>query len=178
MLIKNNDSDFTGDMISEGWKKEYEKYLLTKKYYIASDFVSDAITDPTINNIKKAYGVVSNYISSIPIGKENIKKERDELFTQLKPAELILFGNPTMTNVVEARKKLGMGLIRIRQGNQYMLQVTDLPLIAIELRNILVNAGDFAVMCGLRISLSEKKPKGKQKLLEEEGFDSFEETKQ
>ncbi len=169
------ENKFLMDTVSEGWKKEYEKFLLSQKYSKVCTLLGQALTEPTLQNAKTAYGTVTDYVCSIPISvllHSETQKTRDELVASLDKIGVALYGDLRNQEVLTTVASMGLGLVCVRTGVQNELRITNIPKVIIETRNILIAAGDFAVTCGLRVSVSERKKRGKDKLLEEEGFEN------
>lgn len=158
------------DLVSEAWKtKEYEKYVLSKKYHHATDYLGLAYTNPTLENIKITYGVINDYVCSIPLKKE-LKKKRDEFLEELDKIGLVLHGDLSNPEVQNAVSNYKLKIITERKQSRSYQKISNLPMLLIALRSVLVEAGDYAVMCGLRISLSKKTKHGMEKVLDEEGL--------
>lgn len=158
------------DLVSEAWKtKEYEKYVLSKKYHHAADYLGHAYSDPTIENIKITYGVINDYICSIPLKKE-LTENRDEFLKEMDNIGLVLHGNLSTKEVQNAILKYKLTIVTERKQAKAFHKISNLPMLLNPLRGVLLAAGDFAVQCGLRISLSKNKKKGMEKMLDEEGL--------
>lgn len=158
------------DLVSEAWKtKEYEKYVLSKKYHHATDHLGIAYTNPTMENIKTIYGITNDYVCSIPL-KAELKETRDKFLEELDQIGLVLHGNLDTKEVQAAVLKYKLTITTERKQSRSYKQISNLPALLSALRNILVGAGDYALQCGLRISLSKKKKKGMEKMLDEEGL--------
>ncbi len=159
------------DLVSEAWKtKEYEKYVLSKKYHTATDHLGLAYSNPTMENIKTLYGIINDYVCSIPL-KQELKEKRDKFLTDLDQIGLVLHGNLENKEVRAAVLKYKLTITTERKQSREYEQISNLPVLLSELRTILVEAGDYAVQCGLRISLSKNKKKGMEKMLDEEGLE-------
>lgn len=167
-----NESIFEKSLVSDDFRtKEFEKFLLSRKYFEASKEIGFASAYPTIENISRAYGMVVDYITSIPVSQiDKVLKKRNELLADLSEVSLILHGKKENKEVKTAMDKLHIGFIRMRKGMSFVDTLTELPNLVKQLQTILIEAGDNAVIWGLRIPVSELKSKGMDKLLEEEGF--------
>ena len=162
------------ELMTEDWKKEFEKIILTKKYAKASSIIGIASSTPDIFNVRMAYGHVIDYVTAIPLPQDDNKiNVRKGLLDELDKIGLILNGSDTETTK-QAEKSLGVFRARVRDGLKMVDQLQELPKIVNNLRDILIKAGEFATSSGLRVSLSKKRKYGHDRLLEEENFDDLE----
>lgn len=160
------------EKISESWRtKEFEKYLIAKKYHHATSCLGIAAGNPVLENIKTLYGAVIDYVSSIPI-KPNMKDDRKEYINTLDQVALILYGNynePTVQAIVKINK---LTLLKSRNGSYNELILGNLPNLVNMIRDVLMKAGDFALRNGLRpLSIYEQKASGTDMIEDEEGFE-------
>ena len=161
--------------ITEDWRKEYEKFLLSKKYDRTTTIVAYALANPTIENIKRACAAVNDYISMIPIGNDDeLKQERKALLDRVDKIYTVLYGDYSNPEVLKLIKEFGLSLVETRKGVQRTFELVDLPKLAIKLRDVLTDAGDFAMSLGLRVTHAIERKIGIQKVLEEEGFEDLE----
>lgn len=163
---------FQDGMVTEDWKKEPEKILLSRKYHETSSILGRTIYNPTIENIRYAQGAISDYVMSIPVGSYKTKKqeERNKILLELKQIGIVLYGNPSNPEVTKLYKDYGVTRKLQRKGSSIIYKLTELPQLANHLSEILVKAGDFAVTIGLRITLPQTTKQGMDKLIEEEGI--------
>jgi len=160
-----------GIRFAEDWKKEYEKILLSRKYSRACSVIGMASTNPTIENVKQCYGFVLDFITNLPIplNSEKSGKIRKNLLNRLDEISLILYGKNSEKKK-ELMKKYNVSEIRVRRGIKRVASLGNIPNLIKELRDILIEAGGFAVSSGLRITLATPQPRGIDKILKEEGF--------
>lgn len=164
--------------ISEDWRREYEKIILSKKYSRACTAVAFALANPNIDNVKIAFGSVSDYINSLPLPIDK-HKERDEFIKKLDEINLIIYGcrkdenGKKIKEIEELEKKYKVFTIKAREGVKMIDTLQNLPNLIIELRGILIEAGEFATSSGLRVSLARPREFGKDRLLKEENFEDL-----
>lgn len=165
-------------LISEDWKKEYEKILLSKKYMASSSVLGIAFVHPTIENVKLAYGHVQDYVTSLPIGMgdrfKDSKDRRIKFLEKLDDIGLVLFGNKEISEVQKLMKEFKVSSQQVRKNVRIEDELKDLPNLVKELRKVLVESGEFAFSLGLRITISQPKKSGMTALMEQEGFDDLE----
>lgn len=164
------------DIIGAYWKQEYEKMLLSKKYFIASEIVGNAMSDPSMDNIKIAYGMIADFIMQIPIpeNKENIKSKRKALLDKLDKLSTAIFGDLSNPAVRNELNDMNIEVSLTRKGLRRIYIISNTIKIATYLRDILIEAGEFATTLGLRITIPIETEGGIEKLLKEEGFDNLE----
>lgn len=161
-------------MVSEDWKtKEPEKVMLSRKYQNVSNMIGLAFANPTEQNAKAAYGATVEFITSIPIGeRKDVQAKRDKFKKDLRKIGVALYGNRKDPLVLKAIEDIGATLVSERDMIYgYKKTLGNIPLILEKIQDILIKASDFTVSCGLRISLSERKTTGMNKLDEEEGYE-------
>jgi len=157
-------------LISPDWKKEFDKYMLTKKYSEATAQIGLCASEPTLENIKIAYGMVTDFISYIPTAGGKAKEIQDDLLRRLDEIGLIIHSNPA-TIPQELLDNYGLILAEEREGLRIVKTLQNLPNLVIALRDLLIDAGNFAVSLGLRITLAQERKFGLRRILEEEGID-------
>lgn len=158
------------EVIGEAWRKEFDKLLLSRKLDSASSAIGIASQSPTEQNVRTAYGMICDYITFMPVG-DSKNAARAKILAHLDTIGYILYGDKTDKTTLEYLRKFQMGVQYVRQGPRIVAVLTQLPKLVNELRKVLMEANDFAVQSGLRIVLTEKKPKGMKKLDEEEGYE-------
>lgn len=160
--------------LSEDWKKEYEKFLLTRKYSEASRWIGICYANPTIDNLKTAFGLVVDYVISIPLtNDEKLTKERKDLLNKLDEIEKILYGTES-EEVQKLYEEYKIIPIKVKKGVKIVTELGNLPNLVTALRDVLVKAGEFATSIGLRVTLASERKFGLKRILEEEGFDTEE----
>jgi hypothetical protein len=161
-------------MISEDWKKEYEKILLTRKYAIACNYIGIASATPTLENVKNAYGSVIDYLTAMPLPEQfdKTKDKRKGLNARLDEIGLLLFGVENDT-VKALEIKYEVVRRKAKEGGRFITSLDNLPNLIKSLRNILIEAGEYATSCGLRVTLAEERVYGEKRLLEEEEFEDW-----
>ncbi|RKZ28635.1 hypothetical protein DRQ26_00680 [bacterium] len=157
------------NMIYEDWKKEYEKFVLTKKYSEATSAVGRCFANPSIENIKIAYGLVQDYVSSIPLPMNNKGEKRKEFLGKLDEIALILYGTES-DEVKKICEKYKVKRGKIRNGISVVDTIIDAPNLIIAIRDLLIEAGEYATSLGLRVTMSPERKFGLKRILEEEGF--------
>lgn len=164
-------------MVAEDWKKEYEKVLLSRKYSRASSMIGICSSEPVIENIKRAYGFIVDFVTSIPIpvakGKRKKSNPRKEFLGRLDEIGFILFGSKRSARRKKLMSKYGVTDIKTRRGVKMVSSLSNLPNLIKELREILIDAGEYATTIGLRITLAATKKYGLPRLLEEEGMEGY-----
>ena len=163
------EASFGKDIVGEAWRKEFDKLLLSRKLDSASSAVGMAAQNPSEQNVRTAYGMISDYITFMPVGDEK-NAMRLNILKKLDKIGYVLYGDRGDKTTLNYMKEFEMGLQYVRQGPHIVAVLTQLPRLVNELRSTLMNANDFAVKSGLRIVLTEKKTKGMSKLDEEEGY--------
>jgi len=159
-------------LVTEDWKKEYPKIILAKKHATASGSIGLSASDPSMENVKHAYGRIMDFITEIPIGDNTeYQKQRNKFLIDLDEIGKIIYGNPKITAIKKLYKKHEIRIRRIRQGAKLVHTIENIPELISKLRDILTEAGDFATSIGLRITLPTEKKYGLDRLEEEEGFD-------
>lgn len=158
------------EVVGEAWRKEFDKLLLSRKLDSSSSAIGIAAQSPTEQNVRTAYGMISDYITFMPVGNKD-NAERKKILARLDKIGYILYGNKSDKTTLGYMKEFKMGLQYVRQGPHVIAVLTQLPNLVNELRSTLMNASDFAVQSGLRIVLTEKKSKGMTKLDDEEGYE-------
>ena len=159
------------EMLFEDWKKEYEKILLSKKYSEASAIIGECYRNPNIENVKKAYASVVDYVTSIPL-PINEEKNRKQFLNPLDEIAKIIYGTDS-PEVEKLCEKYQVIRRPERVGIKIVKTIHNLPNLITALRNILIKAGDFSTSKGLRVTLSQKKKIGMMRILEEEGIDEL-----
>jgi hypothetical protein len=160
--------------IGEDWKREYEKIILSRKYAEASSAIGSCFAQPTIENVKIAYGATVDFVTAIPIPEQdNLKGRRTGFLNDLDEIGLIVHGNYDQENVKELLKEYGLMISKVKQGVRTYDVLQNLPELVKKIRNILIEAGEFATSAGLRITLAKKQSEGMMKIMEEEGFDDL-----
>jgi len=159
------------EIIGAYWKREYEKYLVSEKYSDASAAIGTCSAYPFIGNIQEAYGLIVDFVSQIPIPEKfESTTTRQKMLDDLDEISLVLYGDISNQLVKEKVSELGLTIKRIRIGVKMIPTLENLPILIKKLRDILIKAGEFATLAGLRITIPVKKGTGIKRLLEEEGF--------
>lgn len=162
------------EMIGEDWKKEYEKVILSRKYFYASTTVSDFFINPNENTVKMAFASVMDFVVSMPVSaNKTLKENRDKFKDELDDIGLVLLGDPSFSNVTKLYKKYGIIVRKVREGVRIRNMLTNLPELGKSIRNILIECGDFATQSGLRITLAKPKDYGMEKIENEEGMENL-----
>lgn len=159
------------EMLFEDWKKEYEKILLSKKYSEASAIIGECYRNPTIESVKRAYASVMDYVTSIPL-PINEEKTRKKFLKPLDEISQIIYGvdSPEVNKLCQKYKVVRKPE---RVGIKIVKTIHNLPNLIKALRDVLIQAGDFSTSKGLRVTLSQKKKIGMERILEEEGIDDL-----
>jgi len=167
--------DMTKDMYGEDWKREYEKVILSRKYGSATSALGVCYSMPTIDNVKNAFGLVMDFITAlpIPVSQEESKTKRKGFLADLDKINKVLFGNYDNEEVKMLLKEFNVSIAKVKQGVRMVDNLQDLQNIVVKIRDVLIEAGDFATSAGLRITLSKAKLLGMDRILEEEGFDDL-----
>lgn len=162
------------DLISEDWRKDYEKIILSRKYSRASTSIGVCSSMPTIENVKTAYGYIMDFVTFIPIpSQEKLISQRKTFIDDLDKIGLVLFGKDCKEKR-DLMKKYGVTVNSTRRGVRIVPSLQNLPNLIKALRDILLSAGEFATSAGLRIGLATPRKFGKERILEEEGFKDLE----
>ena len=166
------------NFVTDDWRKNYEKFLLSQTLDKINDLIGETIANPTTGMIKRSCGALLKYLAQMPLGNaEEHKKTREKLRNNILDIYDIVAGSPKSERVQALMKKhniiIKTGLrAKGEVGNPFVRtsMIFNLPSLAIELNRIASEAGDFAQSVGLRVAHAQKKKKGTEKLLEEEGF--------
>jgi len=163
------------DLMTEDWKKEFEKVILTKKYARASSVIGLASSEPNLLNLKMAYGNVLDYVTAIPVSQDLDRVAiRKGFIDKLDKIGLILNGSTTNELTLNAMRDYKVFLSPERDGVRTIQALQNLPTLVNAIRDILIEAGEFSTQIGMRVSLSKKRKYGKERLLEEEEFEDLE----
>jgi DNA-binding phage protein len=165
------------ESVTEEWKnKEYEKIKISGKLMDATRALGICYSYPSIDNIKKTFGLIIDYIVAMPIQDsvaENSKKKR-ELLVRMDTIQIALFGNPDDKETRKICSEMGVIYEQKRDGLMYVWVMKDAPKILIKLKDIINEAGELALVSGIRISQNVKRKYGMSKIAEEEGFNEEE----
>lgn len=164
-----------GSMVTEDWRREYEKVILSRKYSAASTLISMCFASPSDTNAKMAFGAIVDFVTSMPIGEDKKNQDtRDGFLSDLDEIELALYGNPELQDVQNVLKKYNLIIGSERMGVKRVTRIQNLPELAKRMREVLLKAGDFATSAGLRIMLAKRKKFGMDKILDEENIKDLE----
>lgn len=156
------------------WKKEYEKLVLTRKYAEACTLVGKLFTAPSETLFRLALGAVVDYVLSIPTTSNDVYHEKkQDLLKRLDELESVFTTNPLSESFEQIKKKYEIEIIPVRQSGRIVYKISNIVPLAVELREILNEAGTLATEAGLRITISPKRKYGMQRILELEGFEDL-----
>lgn len=158
-------------LVTEDWKREYEKIILSRKFATASALLGLAFSNPTEFTIKQALGASYDCVQNMPIGENKDHQDRrDDMLKELDEIEIVIFGKPDSKATADMKKKYGIETKMERRGVKMVPVIQNFPEVLKHLRSVLVKAGDFATSIGLRVTLPKEHRYGMERLLEEEGF--------
>lgn len=154
----------------EGWKKEYEKLQLSKKYARCTEILEEAKTYPDINNVIRLYASLDSFLTMIPIIDDKNEEVRKAWYDILDEIEVIIHGEKGAYRSRLMKKYRVSERTGVSYNSFQSSQIVNLNNIIRELRNVLREAGTFTAKLGLRLTLKATKKIGYRAILEKEGF--------
>jgi hypothetical protein len=132
-------------------KSEYEKGEISRKYFEASSFLSVATAYPTMENMKIALAKVSDFIISLPLRSNTAEsKKRKEMLDKIKKFEKIVYEGVIERNLL---KEYQLKIRTTRDGLSKTRKIINPINLIIPIRELLIEAGEFATELGLRITM-------------------------
>lgn len=157
--------------VTEGWMKDFNKVILLRKKDKASSSIGLAMSSPVIENIKIAYGLLSDFSNSlVHTGNENNKTFLELERQKLRDIGMILYSSPTETSLGNLYKKYKVRKVIYKQGIYNEEQFVNLPNLVFVLEKIFQDLNEFAQKTGFGSPSPFSKQIGLKRLIEEAGL--------
>ncbi len=168
------------NMITEDWKKEYEKIILTQKLDEVNRIIRGTLINTNKNTVQLSASALLDYLSSLPLGDaEKQQGERNKLRGEILKIYNVVSGDPRSPQTRELYEEYGLLIRKVRdtsaRGNPNILtsKIQNLQILALKLNDISARVGDFSQSLGMRVTFAQIRKKGYEKAIDEEGFDDL-----
>ena len=161
--------------ITEGWVIDPNKNAFFQKKSYASLALGVASSDPTIFNVKRAFGAIIDVAYFLVHGNNLTNKKRlEEYRSELDEIQLVLFGDETESKTKQAFIKYNVEKKEKKVGVDSFTTYTNLTALVLKLSRIFGNLNEYAQETGFGSIVSQRKSYGLYKLMENSNISSEE----
>jgi len=157
--------------ITEGWIQDQNKFYLIRKKASAASAIGYALSNPTKNTLKTAYGFICDYSSYlVHSGNDDNEKRLASYRKNLGEIGIVIFGSPKEKSTQDIYKKYNVERIIISRGIYREETYRNLMQLVLELQKVFEGLAEYAQDTGFGSAKAQIKLYGKDRALELSGL--------
>jgi len=151
-------------MATDDWRRDYNKAKTIEKKHKAGSAVSLAMAEPTLENVKMAFGLLNDFVKSLTTLSKEPEKELESYRKALNEIAKILHGDPKNQEIKKLYLKYSVKRIVKKEGIFVRNHFVNLFNIAEKLDEIYTKANYLAQKLGYGSAMPIERPSALERI--------------